>query len=67
MVNQSVAINMALLEDSKDTNFLKTSLSLFLLFFISFSLSIFLVSSLPDGSPTNVVPPPSNKTVCTKF
>ena len=52
---------MALLEDSKDTNFLKTSLSLFLLFFISFSLSIFLVSSFPDGSPTNVVPPPSNK------
>ena len=39
---------------------LNTSSILFMFLSIFFLLRIFLVSSLPDGSPTNVVPPPSN-------
>ena len=34
-----------------------------ILFSISSSLCIFLLSSLPDGSPTRVVPPPINAIV----
>jgi len=39
---------------------LNTSSILFMFLSISFLLRIFLVSSLPEGSPINVVPPPSN-------
>ena len=39
---------------------LNTSLMFFIFLSISFLVRIFLVSSLPEGSPINVVPPPSN-------
>ena len=39
-------------------NFSKSFLILEIFFLISFCFKIFLVESLPDGSPINVVPPP---------
>ena len=38
----------------------KSFLMLIIFFFISFCFKIFLVVSLPDGSPISVVPPPNN-------
>ena len=54
----STKIGLVLLFEKSKT-FLKTFLILFIFLFISCPLSIFLVESLPEGSPISVVPPPN--------